>query len=204
MGQLMARAVMKSTIEVIFPNLAGVLDPSTTALQLAGSSLNTAGVGLGTAAMQLSAAAASMGVSTGVAASMFGGMIPGQVGSGGSFGNAGGTDMTMGSYAHSGGYVGSMPQTPMPTSLFENAPRFHNGLKLQSDEFPTILQQGEEVISKRDRQSGKAPTVNINVSSIDASGTYQFLNKNKRTIASMLQTTLSKNNPLRRGEVKWK
>lgn len=53
--------------------------------------------------------------------------------------------------SHQGGRVGSPSATrQVNPAIFSNAPRFHNGLK--SDEFPTILQRGEEVTSKADVQ----------------------------------------------------
>lgn len=51
-------------------------------------------------------------------------------------------------------------------------------------------------------QSG-GNNVNINVTAVDAAGTFQFLDKNKKTIASLLQGTLSSNHPLRRSK-SWK
>jgi len=203
MGQLTARAVMKGTIEHFFPDLAGVFDPATAQLQMAGTTLQLAGTtqiqagaGLSIAATSLTAAAAALGASGGIG--ITGGLLGGLVGAGGSFGNAGGADMVMGSFAHRGGTVGSMAQTPMPISLFANAPRFHKGFNLRSDEFPTILEKGERVIPKEGESDKQTSTVVINVSSIDAAGTFQFLSKNKRTIASMLQDTMNKNHTFRR------
>ena len=65
-----------------------------------------------------------------------------------------------------------------------------------------ILEKGEMVIPNDARYSVKSQenrgTVNINVSAIDAQGTYQFLNNNKRAIASMLQGVHKDNHPSRR------
>lgn len=72
---------------------------------------------------------------------------------------------------HSGGTVGdkssgsgSRSRGSVPASWFANAPRYHNGglPGLKSDEVPTILQKGEEVLSKDDpnnvlNQKGKGP-----------------------------------------------
>ena len=216
MGQLTARAIMKGTVEVLFPNLAGVLDPSATQLQSAGVTLQVAGTsqitaasGLQLAGMQLSAAAGALGASGGMSImGGMGGMAGGLVGSGGSFGNAGGSDMTVpGNYAHGGGIVGGnlTPNILMPTSLFTNAPRLHDGLKLKADEFPAILQKGEEVIPKEGRsERGSGRAIYINVSSIDAAGTYQFLSRNKKQIASMVQDSISTNHSLRRSDKQWK
>lgn len=59
---------------------------------------------------------------------------------------------------HGGGTVG-IDGTPrsIPSSTFAGAPRFHNGLR--ADEFPAILQRGEEVTP---RGGGGAPSVVIN------------------------------------------
>jgi tape measure domain-containing protein len=52
---------------------------------------------------------------------------------------------------HDGGTVGetSAPQRAVSPALFAGAPRFHNGLA--SDEYPAILQTGEDVISRRQK-----------------------------------------------------
>ena len=53
---------------------------------------------------------------------------------------------------HDGGRVGSPSATRnVNPAIFSGAPRFHDGLK--SDEFPAILQKGEEVTSKQDVQA---------------------------------------------------
>lgn len=62
-----------------------------------------------------------------------------------------------GAAKHNGGIIGSsttggMQTRQMQTSWFANAPRFHTGglPGLKSDEVPTILQKGEQVLSKDD------------------------------------------------------
>jgi len=61
-----------------------------------------------------------------------------------------------------------------------------------------VIHKGE-TLSGVDKPGGKQQvTLNINVNAIDAAGTYQFLNKNKRNIATMLQSTMAANHPLRR------
>lgn len=62
---------------------------------------------------------------------------------------------------HDGGVVGesSAPSRMMPTHIFANAPRFHNGL--MPDEFPAILQKGETVIPKNKKVGGTNVTFNI-------------------------------------------
>lgn len=62
--------------------------------------------------------------------------------------------------AHGGGLVGttSFPTRRVSPGLFAGAPRLHNGLR--SDEFPAILQRGEQVIP---RGGGDAPSVSIRI-----------------------------------------
>ncbi len=55
-----------------------------------------------------------------------------------------------------------------------------------------------ETFSGVGRESGGKNTITINVNAIDAAGTYQFLNENKRTIATMLQGTIASNHSIRR------
>lgn len=67
---------------------------------------------------------------------------------------------------HSGGLIGhdNLPMRAVPASLFNNAPRFHNGLS--PDEFPAILQKGEAVFTKgqmANMSSDGAPTLVVNV-----------------------------------------
>lgn len=52
---------------------------------------------------------------------------------------------------HDGGTVGSTaaPARQVSPLLFMNAPRFHNGLK--DDEYPAILQRGEDVVSRAEK-----------------------------------------------------
>lgn len=69
--------------------------------------------------------------------------ISGGFGGGGSFG-----------VAHTGGRVGltAFPRRQVSAGLFANAPRYHSGgvVGLRADEQPSILQKGEEVLSKSD------------------------------------------------------
>lgn len=81
------------------------------------------------------------------------------------------------------------------------------------------LQEGGEVtktgiakVHKGERFSGvngetplQAPSqINLNVNAIDAQGTFQFLNKNKRAIATMIQSSMNMNHSLRRSKTGWK
>ena len=91
---------------------------------------------------------------------------------------------------HSGGLVSANPAS------------FHNGLA--AGEVPAVLQTGEYVLSRenvaaiRGGGGGGGGIVNITVQAIDAQGTAQFLENNKRVIASMLQNTMQNNHPVRR------
>ncbi len=68
---------------------------------------------------------------------------------------------------HEGGVVGeAAPRRRVPAYVFAGAQRYHAGgfPGLKPDEVPTILQKGEEVISRRDRQrrsSGVSMVMNI-------------------------------------------
>jgi hypothetical protein len=183
MGQLAGRIFMKTTIEHIFPDLVkpditDMLDTSSAQLTQAGIQLNSSGVQLQSAAMALQAAAAQQAASSAASQGASGSSILAALGGGGAGGTTwAGTNATpgfsaptpTGTYiAHGGGRFGfnSFPQTQVDSSLFTHAPRLHNGLKLKSDEFPAILEIGEEVKSRRevaaDRSQAKQPIVNDN------------------------------------------
>jgi tape measure domain-containing protein len=65
--------------------------------------------------------------------------------------------------AHTGGLVGATAFSSklVDSSVFNNAPRLHSGLK--PDEFPAILQRGEEVIPKGGRGGGTVLNMPITV-----------------------------------------
>ncbi len=82
---------------------------------------------------------------------------------------------------HQGGFTGQTVNSPV--SNFISAPRFHDGLK--PDEFPAILQQGEEVIPK-DQVGGRGRgdrTVNLFVTTPDANS----FRASKRQVSRMLR-----------------
>ena len=56
------------------------------------------------------------------------------------------SDMFPATVSHSGGMAGIGGKRNVPAMAFAGAPRLHNGL--MADEFPTILQRGEQVIPK--------------------------------------------------------
>jgi hypothetical protein len=83
----------------------------------------------------------------------------------GATGGAGAAVEGMALWMHSGGIVGpSSPMRMMPAGMFDHAVRLHSGLK--GDEFPAVLQRGEQVIPRgggSGRGSGGNVTVNVNV-----------------------------------------
>lgn len=115
--------------------------------------------------------------------------------------------MSGGGYAalnyHKGGIVGDYaPKRNVPISLFDYAPRLHKGLN--PDEFPAILQKGEEVISKEDRGK-KAPInqqnydVNLYINTIDAQSFQSYLNMNRDALAKTILAMKNDNHPMRKG-----
>jgi len=90
------------------------------------------------------------------------------------------TGTTTATQMHQGGRVGlAGRQVSVPSSNFINAPRFHEGLR--PDEFPAILQRGEDVIPKDqvgERQSG-VRDVTFNITTPDADS----FRKSKRQVS---------------------
>jgi hypothetical protein len=123
-------------------------------------------------------------------------VITGATGGAGGLGAALGSgiigDLIIGSSFHSGGTVGAGGSPVMaPASLWAGAPRFHGGLK--PDEFPAILQTGEEVLSRRQVAEGRGSgrtIVNNNYWSFpgirDSRGMDRSLNQGARRLGRML------------------
>ncbi len=68
-------------------------------------------------------------------------------------------DEIFSSIFHEGGVAGeTAPSRQVPAFVFAGAPRYHGGgiAGLKPDEVPAILQRGEEVVSRKDRQSRSA------------------------------------------------
>ena len=93
---------------------------------------------------------------------------------------------------HKGGIVGSTnaPQTMMPSSLWDNAPRLHNGLK--GNEFPAILEKGEKVISKKDVNK---PVGNTYVTVKIENPVYQDLKTQQESMSIIAETVVRKSAP---------
>lgn len=64
-------------------------------------------------------------------------------------------------FKHAGGPVGSGLSKSVPASMFIGAPRLHKGLA--PDEFPVIMQRGEEVIPKSGRRRAAGGGSNVEV-----------------------------------------
>jgi len=77
----------------------------------------------------------------------------------------GGFDIASGAtFYHGGGYVGTGgSRRGLNPALFMNAPRLHSGMSsLTSDEFPAILQRGEEVVPANKAGRGRGEQIVIN------------------------------------------
>lgn len=71
------------------------------------------------------------------------------------------------SILHEGGDGSNAPRRSVPIRTFAKAPRLHDGL--MPGEFPAILENGEEVISKKDRSKGQGSSTYVwNVTTPDA------------------------------------
>jgi len=114
------------------------------------------------------------------------------------------------SNASAAGYAVSMPHkgwnvglenppayTKVNPNVFNNAPRLHDGLA--ADEFPAILQKGEQVIPKN--QVGKAPNITLNVinqtSKEVSAETSQPKWDGKSFVINTILTDIRKGGPLR-------
>ncbi len=62
------------------------------------------------------------------------------------------------------------------------------------------VDKGETFSGVGEDRTDQPATININVNAIDAQGTHQFLSKNKRQIASLIQGSITSNHPLRRAK----
>lgn len=136
-------------------------------------------------------------------ASGIGGFLSGILGGlGGAAGSApvGSFDPSMFSnVAHSGGVIGHGGGVYgiYDSSLFDNAPRLHNGL--MPDEFPAILQRGERVIPKNQTGGGGAGgdaeivTNNITINAVDAKSFFDMCKQNPDAIFGPIMSRLKNN-----------
>lgn len=77
---------------------------------------------------------------------------------------------------HGGGIVGRdySSKTTVPMSLFANAPRLHGGLR--NDEFPAILQKGEQVIPKGRGGDSFSPNIKVVIVRNEQEAFEEYLN----------------------------
>ena len=94
-----------------------------------------------------------------------------------------------------GGGVGTTFANPMAVM---GAPGLQGGGEVTKTGL-AVVHKGEAFsgVEGKDKQE---ISLNISVNAIDAAGTYQFLNKNKRAIATMIQGAIGGNHPLRRSK----
>lgn len=128
-----------------------------------------------------------------------GGFLAGLFGSGGAAAGSGALEAaySTGMYMiHEGGEVGkdSFPIRYAPAGLLNRAPRLHGGLA--SDEYPAILQKGEQVIPK-DQAGDKATNVNILINAVDAASFAQLAARNPQAITGPVMEALQRGGQLR-------
>lgn len=89
---------------------------------------------------------------------------------------------------HAGGNAGTGPRRSVSAWTFAGAPRLHNGMK--ADEFPAILQSGEEVLSRNDPKNsanGGGGVRVINVVDPNLVNDYMASASGERTIVNTIQ-----------------
>ena len=111
------------------------------------------------------------------------------------------TSEALGGYYHSGGEAGHASTFgSFPASLFASAPRLHKGLA--SDEYPAILQEGEEVTPKGKKKkqvtssssSDSAPTNNYYyIQAVDAKSFAEICKTNPAAISGPIMQQLRDN-----------
>ena len=111
-----------------------------------------------------------------------------------------GLSAILGGLFHSGGIVGeSGTSRLMPAYAFAGAPRLHGGLA--ADEYPAILQKGEEVIPKSkvgQRKEEKSESANVtqntfNISAVDAKSFADLCNRNPSAIVGPMMSSMKSN-----------
>jgi hypothetical protein len=111
-----------------------------------------------------------------------------------------GISTILGGLFHEGGIVGEGGSSRlMPAYAFAGAPRLHNGLA--ADEYPAILQKGEEVIPKnrvRENKEEKSETANVtqntfNINAVDAKSFADLCNRNPSAIVGPMMSSMKSN-----------
>ena len=112
-----------------------------------------------------------------------------------------GISAILGGLFHEGGIVGESygASRLMPAYAFAGAPRLHSGLA--ADEYPAILQKGEEVIPKnrvRENKEEKSETANVtqntfNINAVDAKSFADLCNRNPSAIVGPMMSSMKSN-----------
>ncbi len=113
---------------------------------------------------------------------------------------ASGIGAIIGGLFHGGGIVGeNTTGVMMPAYAFAGAPRLHNGLS--ADEYPAILQKGEEVIPKskagqKQEKSGDSANLNqytININAVDAKSFAELCKRNPSALIGPVMSGMKSN-----------
>jgi len=112
-----------------------------------------------------------------------------------------GISAILGGLFHEGGIVGESygASRLMPAYAFAGAPRLHNGLS--ADEYPAILQKGEEVIPKskagqKQEKSGDSANLNqytININAVDAKSFAELCKRNPSALIGPVMSGMKSN-----------
>ncbi len=115
-------------------------------------------------------------------------------------GGPGSAGLAVGSF-HKGGVIGKTAPATMtlPASMFTNAVRLHKGLR--SNEFPAVLERGEQVVPKGggdERQEPVSVNITNNITAMDTQDVSRALSPLSRQMARQVQGAMRKNHPIRR------
>ena len=111
-----------------------------------------------------------------------------------------GISAILGGLFHEGGIVGEGGSSRlMPAYAFAGAPRLHSGLA--ADEFPAILQRGEEVIPKnkvgqKQEKSEENATINqysISINAVDAKSFAELCKRNPSALIGPVMSGMKSN-----------
>ncbi len=102
---------------------------------------------------------------------------------------------TYANVAHTGGIVGetTFPKKMFPKDLFNFAPRLHKGL--MKDEYPAILQKGEQVLPKNTPM--QTQNVTMKVYAMDSQSFAEYMNKNARSLLGPMENMMTTSKSLR-------
>ena len=116
-----------------------------------------------------------------------------------SFSGAISSGITGAAVAHQGGVIGSLPLSrSVPAFAFAGAPRLHGGglAGLKPNEVPTILERGEEVLTRNDprhRFNGGGRGVTVNISTPDAASFLKSRDQVNAELGTAIRRALARN-----------